>query len=45
MPLSNCKFNLILTWSANYVIADLTGVGIFALSDTKFYLLVVTLST
>ena len=48
MPLINCEVNLILTWSANCVIIS-TNVAnqnaTFALTDTKLYVPVVTLST
>ena len=37
--------NLILTWSSTCVITNSTGAGIFAVTDTKLYVLVVTLST
>ena len=47
MPLINCEISLIITWSAN---CDISSVGAnqattFAITDTKFYVLVVTLST
>ena len=45
MPLINCKVNLILTWSSTCVIADSNGAGTFAITDTKLYVPVVTLST
>ena len=48
MPLINCEVNLILTWSANCVIIS-TNVAnqnaTFAITDTKLYVPVVTLST
>ena len=48
IPLINCESNLILTWSANFVIAS-TNVAnqnaTFAITDTKLYVPVVTLST
>ena len=48
MPLINCEFNLILTWSTNCVIVS-TNVAnqnaTFAITDTKSYVPVVTLST
>ena len=48
MPLISCEINLILTWSANCVIVS-TAVAnqgaTFAITDTKLYVLVVTLST
>ena len=45
MPLSNCEINLILTWSAHYVISERKGVTTFVITDTKLYFLAVTLST
>ena len=45
MPLINCEINLILTWSSTCVITNSTGTGRFVISDTKLYVLVVTLST
>ena len=45
MPLINCEVNLILTWSSTCVITNSTGAGIFSITDTRFYVLVVTLST
>ena len=45
MPLINCEVNLILTWSATCVVTDARGVGRFAITDTKLYVPVVTLST
>ena len=48
MPLPNCEINLILTWSTNCVIVS-TNVAnqnaTFAITDTKLYVRVVTLST
>ena len=48
MPLINCEINFILTWSANCVIVY-TNVGnqgaTFAITETKLYVPVVTLST
>ena len=41
----NCKVNLILTWSKDCVITNSTGAGKFAITDTKLYVPVVTLST
>ena len=47
MPLINCEINLILTWPANCVIVS-TAVAnqgaTFAITDTKLYVAVVTLS-
>ena len=45
MPLINCEVNLILTWSSTCVITNSTGAGTFAITDTKLYVPVVTLST
>ena len=45
MPLINCEVNLILTWSSTCVITSPTGAGTFAITDTKLYVPVVTLST
>ena len=45
MPLTNCEVNLILTWPSTCVIINFTGTGRFAITDTKFYVPVVTLST
>ena len=48
LPLINCEVNLILTWSANCVIVS-TNVAnqnaTFAITDTKLYVPIVTLST
>ena len=41
----NCEVNLILTWSLTCVITNSTGAGTFAITDTKLYVPVVTLST
>ena len=45
MPLINCEVNLILTWSSTCVITDSNGARTFAITDTKLYVPVVTLST
>ena len=45
MPLLNCEVELILTWSKNCVISNSTGEGKFAITETKLYVPVVTLST
>ena len=45
MPLINCEVNLILTWSSTCVITDSNDAGTFAITDTKLYVPVVTLST
>ena len=43
MPLN--AINLILTWPSTYVISNSTGTGRFAITYTKLYVPVVTLST
>ena len=48
MPLINCEVNLMLTWSANCVIVSTdvaNQIATFAITDTKLYVPVVTLST
>ena len=45
MPLINCEVNLILTWSSTCVITNSRGAKTFAITDTKLYVPVVTLST
>ena len=45
MPLINCEVNLILTWSKDCVITNSTGDRKFAITETKLYVPVVTLST
>ena len=45
MPLINCEVSLILRWSSTCVITDSNGAGTFAITDTKLYVPVVTLST
>ena len=45
MILVNCEINLILTWSENEVILSATGAAKFKITNTKFYVPVVTLST
>ena len=48
MPLINCEVNLILTWLSTCVIASAINVNeaaTFAITDTKLYVPVVTLST
>ena len=46
MSLINCKINIILTLSANAVLfdTDTTQTTAFAITDTKCYVLVLTLS-
>ena len=43
MPLINCEVNLTLTWSS-CVITNSNGAGTFAITNTKYYVPVVTLS-
>ena len=45
--LNNCEINLILTWSANCVKSNafMDQATTFAITDAKFYVPVVTLST
>ena len=45
MPLINCEINLILRYSSPCVIANSTGTRTFAITDTKLYVPIVTLST
>ena len=45
MALINCEVNLILTWSKDCVINNSTGEGKFAMTETKLYVPVVSLST
>ena len=45
MSLINCEVELILTWSKNCVISSATGETKFAITETKLYVPVVTLST
>ena len=45
MPLINCEVNVILTWSSTCVVTNSNGAGTFAITDTKLYVPVVTLST
>ena len=45
MTLINCEINLILTWPSPCVITNSTGAGTFAITDTRIYVPVVTLST
>ena len=48
MPLINCEVNLILTWSSNCVLIATNNQNqdaTFEITDTKFYVPVVTLST
>ena len=48
MPLINCEVNLILTWSSTCVLiatGNANQAATFAITDTKLYVPVVTLST
>ena len=45
MLLINCEVNLILTWSRDCVITSSEGEEKFAITETKLYVPVVTLST
>ena len=45
MPLINCEVNLILNWFKDCVITNSISAGTFAITETKLYVPVVTLST
>ena len=45
MPIINCKVNLILTWSIDCVITNSAGARTFAITETKRYAPIITLST
>ena len=45
MPLISCKINLILTWSKVCIISSVAGAAKFKITDTSFYVPMVTLST
>ena len=45
MPLINCEVDLIITWLSTCVITNSTGAGRFAITDTRLYVPIVTLST
>ena len=45
MPLINCEVTLFLIWSSTCVITKSTGKGRFTTTDTKIFILIVTLST
>ena len=45
MPLINCETNLNLTWSTSCVISYATGKTKFAITETKLYVPIVSLST
>ena len=44
MPLMNHKIELLLTWSKDFLITNSEGEGKFAITETKRYVPVVTLS-
>ena len=44
MPLNNCEVNLILIWPSTCVITNSIGAGTFAITDTKLFVPVLTLS-
>ena len=44
MPLINCEINLILSWSDKCILSNDTKAATFAITDTKSYGPVVTLS-
>ena len=44
MPLINCEINLILTWSEKCVLSNDAKATTFAITDTKLYVPIVTLS-
>ena len=45
MYLINCEIDLILNWSTDCVISSANGKTKFAITDTKIYVPIVTLST
>ena len=45
MSLINCEINLILTWYTDCAISSVTGETTFAITDTKIYVPILTLST
>ena len=45
MPLTNCTVKLSLTWDPNSVLCTLARASTFTITDVKFYVPVVTLST
>ena len=44
MPQINCKVELILKWDENCILLSEDGNSVFAVTDTKLYFLIVTLS-
>ena len=45
MPLINFKIHLELSWTKNYLMSDNDGDTDFKLTNTKLYVIIVTLST
>ena len=45
MPVINCKIHLELNWTKNYVTSNIAIATTFKITDTKLYVLTVTLST
>ena len=45
VPLINCEINLDLAWSVKCAVCDVNSTTIFAITETKLYIPVVTLST
>ena len=45
MPLINCEVDLLLTWSQNCILSNVAGASTFAITDTKLFVPVVTLSS
>ena len=45
MPLTNCEVNRILPWSSTCPITNYSVAGKFEITDTKFYVPVLTLLT
>ena len=45
MPLINCKVELSLKWYENCILSSAGTAATFAITDTKLYVLVVTLKT
>ena len=41
----NCETNFIFTWSVDFVISSAAGETKFAITNTKLYVSIVTLST
>ena len=45
MPLINCKVELSLRWYKNCILSSAGIAGTFAITDTKFYVPIVTFKT